>query len=249
MSTSQPGYYVSNNELTSNAAMTTDLIKKCTFHVGSVVPVRINREEQGQKKASGPEMQYYNRFIDVTYPNGDKSATMVIPNVVMHHEIHDYFGTPSIYVGVPQTWVKELQLKLSTTGSSPLFEDKKVLSTAQYWWIRVSRGPAEQDKEYIRIPDNPEDPAYYGSFAELFADYPTSMVADLTCTLKLKSETEKNNSLTGNEVWRAGIQISMFTPFDEITVDAPSTGIVQRSAISKNRTLKAGLAKKKMPST
>lgn len=237
--------YVINNELTENAFMTPELIKKCTFSVGSPTPVRVNEEESGQKKAGATApMQYYQKFTEINYPNGDKSASMIIPNCVMHHDISDYYGKPSIYIGVPMTsFVREMQLKLSTTGNSPLFQDKKIMSDANYWWTRASFSPAAEGKEYVRILGDDDEPEYYGSFAEFFADYPTSAVANITCTLKFKGETEMATPLKGSETWRAGLQISMFTPFDSIEVSAPSTGIGQQSMIGRRDKMKSGLAK------
>lgn len=35
----------------------------------------------------------------------------------------------------------------------------------------------------------------YGGFAELFTDFPTSMLANITCSVKLKTESGYNETL------------------------------------------------------
>lgn len=234
------GKYVVNNELTEHAVLTTELIKASSFNVGDAVPVRVNEDESGQKKIAA--RQNYQKFIDITYPDGDKSASIIIPNCVMHHQLHDYYGKPSIYIGIPQTFVQEIKLKLATAGHSPQFTDKKILSDAHYFWLRSSFVPAAEGKEYIRMVDEGGEDLY-GSFAELFDEFPTSMVANITGTLKLKADTEMGKPLTGKETWRVGFQASMFTPHDAIEVAAPSTGIGQRSNTGKHDVMKPGLAK------
>ncbi|KAL8882946.1 MAG: hypothetical protein Q9198_000128 [Flavoplaca austrocitrina] len=194
------GKYVVNNELTEEALLTPELIQKGTFSVGSPVPVRINDNESGQQKAGNtPKMQYYQKFVEVSYPGGDKRNT-------------------------------------------PLFQDKKILADSQYWWTRASFAEAAEGKEYIRIVDD-DGEEYIGSFADLFAEYPTSMLANVTCTLKFKGEVPADTPLKGNESWRAGLLISMFTPYDAIEVAAPSTGVGQRSISGKKDMVKPGLAK------
>ncbi len=235
-----PGKYVVNNELTEHAHMTPKLIDNSTFNVGSTVPVNIKEEEN--KKSNAPVKQYYHKFMDIVYPNGDKSASLIIPECVMHHAISDYYGKPSIYVGVPKTFVKRLEIQLGKAGFHPKFEDKKILSDSKYWWTRASFVEAQPDKEYIRMVSD-EGEEYYGSFAELFADFPTSMLANITCTVKFKTETDAGQSLTGKEEWRAGLQISMFNPYDAIDVPAPSTGIAQRSIAGSKDKMRSGLAK------
>ena len=118
--TSKMGKYVVNGELTPEALQSTELIKRCTFSVGEPATVRVNDEESGKAKI-GPKRQYYQRFVEVAYPNGDKSATVVIPDCVIYHETQNYYGRSSTYVGIPKAFVDQLSLKLSTSGHSPLF--------------------------------------------------------------------------------------------------------------------------------
>lgn len=239
--------YIVNGELTENAHLTTDLIKKCTFSVGAPAAVKINESEAGTNRPKGvPPVQYYQKFVEITYPNGEKSASCVLPECVMHHDVHDYYGKPSIYLGVPQAIVQQLKLKLSNTGHSPIFQDKRILSDAKYWWVRVSFVEAMEGKEYIRISDE-DGEIYYGGFVDLFADYPTTMLANVTCTLKLKGEAPAGQPLKGNEEWRAGIQVSMMTPYDATQVDAPSSGTSQRSMVGKKDKMRSGLSKFKKP--
>ncbi len=234
------GTYVVNNELTEKAVLDTDLIKKCTFTVGTASPIRINGEQQDNQR-TGPKRTNYQKFIEISYPGGDKSASCILPGCVMHHTISDYYGKPSIFIGVPQALVAQLKLKLSTTGSNPIFSEKRILSDSTYWWFRASFVDAEEGKEYIRTVADDGGEDYWGSYQDLFTEFPTSMLANITGSLKLKADTAENEPLTGKEEWRAGFQVSMFTPYDAIEVTAPSTGVSQRSVAGKRDTMKSGL--------
>jgi hypothetical protein len=238
--------YIKNGELTEEAHLTPDLIKRCTFNVGAPSAIKINDDEAGTNKPKNvPAVQYYQRFIEIGYPNGEKSASCILPGCVIHHDVHDYYGKPSIYLGVPQALVAQLKLKLSATGHSPQFQDKRILSDAKFWWNRVSFVEAVEGKEYIRTYDD-DGEVFYAGFADLFADYPTSMLANVTCTMKLKGEAPAGQPLKGNEEWRAGIQVAMITPYDATQVDAPSSGTGQRSIAGKKDKVKPGLAKFKV---
>jgi hypothetical protein len=235
--------YIINGELTDDAHLSIDLIKKCTFNVGTPSAVKINDSEAGTNKPKNvPAVQYYQKFIEISYPNGEKSASCVLPACVIHHDVHDYYGKPSAYVGVPQALVAQMKLKLSATGHSPQFQDKRILSDAKYWWNRISLVEAMEGKEYIRVFDE-QGECWYGSFADLFADYPTSMLCNITCTLKLKGEAPAGQPLKGDEEWRVGMQVSMITPYDAIEVAAPSTGAGQRSIAGAKDRIKPGLSK------
>ena len=240
--------YIINGELTESAHLTPDLISKCSFNVGAPSAIKINDDESGTNKTrTTPPIQYYQKFVEITYPSGEKSTSCILPGCVVHHDVHDYFGKPSVYVGVPQGIVAQLRGKLSSSGHSPQFQDKRILSDSKYWWNRYSQVEAVEGKEYIRMWDG-KDEEYYGSFADLFVDYPTSLLANVTCTLKLKGETPAGELLKGNEEWRMGMQISMLTPYDSIEVDPPSSGSGQRSIAGQKDKIKPGLAKfKKAP--
>lgn len=235
--------YVKNNELTEEALLTIDLIKKCTFNVGAPTPVKINEAESGASKTKNtPAVQYYQKFVEITYPNGEKSTSCILPECVMHHDVHDYYGKPSVYIAVPQALVAQLKLKLAATGHSPVFQDKRILSDAKHWWNRVSLVDAMEGKEYIRIADD-DGPLYYGGFADYFADYPVSAVCNITCTVKMKTEVPAGQPLKGDEEWRAAIQVSMINPYDAIEIDPPSTGVGQKSMVGKKDKMRPGLAK------
>ncbi|KAI9841397.1 MAG: hypothetical protein M1837_000730 [Sclerophora amabilis] len=139
MATRTSGKYLVNDELTDQASMKTDLIKQCTFNVGPVIPVRTgNTNIETKDKTDPSSRQQHQKFIDITYPSGEKSKICVLPGVVMHYKIEEHYGKPSIFVGVPQPIVKELSLKLSNVGEYPLFQDKKIITSkgpSLGWWI------------------------------------------------------------------------------------------------------------------
>lgn len=239
---SAPVKYVVNNELTPDAILYTELLKSCSFNIGAPSAVQIG----GDSKKTLPKMQYWQRFVDITYPDGEKSSAMTIPNCVMHHKLHEHFGKSSIFVGIPKSFVNHFKLRASSLGHNPIMEDKRILSDDHYWWTRASNAPAQVNEEYIRVIEivngEPEETAY-GSFTDLFADFPASVIANITCTLKLKAETELGKPLTGKEEWRAAIIPSMFTPIDVIDIPPPTTTSIQKSAYGKNDHARAGLMK------
>lgn len=63
----------------------------------------------------------------------------------------------------------------------------------------------------------------YGGFKDLFDDLPFSLLANITCVLRFKSETPMNVPLKGNEEWRASIAPITFTPYHSVVIEPPST--------------------------
>ena len=73
------------------------------------------------------------------------------------------------------------------TGDWPgIFQDKKIMSDAKYWWTRSSKAEAKENQEYIRVCDD-DGEEMFPSFMDFFAEFPTSALANITCTLKLKT--------------------------------------------------------------
>jgi hypothetical protein len=235
--------YVINGELTEHAQLTPGFIAKCSFSIGSASEVKINENENGSNKPkTTPTVQYYQKFIEVTYPNGEKSTSCILPDCVLHFDLHEYYGKPSVYLGVPQAIANALRLKFAKVGEKPQFQDKRILSDEKYWWMRISMADAPIGKEFIRVVEPTED-LYYGSFADLFTEYQTSVICNVTCTLKLKGEAPIGEPLKGSEEWRVGIQVTMITPYDSIELNPPTSGAVQRSIAGEKDKAKSGLLK------
>lgn len=240
--------YIINGELTENAILTPELIDKSTFNVGPNLPVRTDKDANKMKdKTTNDSKQFHQRFFDITYPDGSKGNSVILPSVVIHHKMFDYYDKPSIYIGIPRWITDKLSIKFSNLKVHPVFEDKRIASDASYWWTKGSFLPAAEGEEYIRVYDD-EGEAYFGSFAEFFEEYPTSAVANVTCSIKMITDTAVGTVPTGGEAWRAGIAISMVTPYDSIEVAAPTTGTKQKSMIGKKDMMKPGLKKAKKAS-
>lgn len=252
------GPFIVNGELTENAIITSDLLRRMTVEVGPIIPIRNNDEETANDKASSQpsrNTQYYQRFLEFLYPpsagsGAVKSPAVTIPNVVVYLKMDDYFGKTAVSFGVPMWVVNELKVKISAAGGSAEFRDRKLSSDDKYWWTRVNFNEAEEGKEYIRtIDDETDEEIYYGSFPDFFAEYPTTVVANITCSIKMicgipraKDQNEQREPQKSDQ-WRAALKISMVTPNDAIDVPAPQSGNIQRSIAGKKDKMKAGLKK------
>jgi hypothetical protein len=232
--------FVVDGELTEEAMLTPELIEKCTFSVGAASLIKVDDEKN--KPKAPPTSDHYQKFIEIGYPNGEKSASAILPECVVHCDIHDYFGKSSAYVGVPQTIVAPLKAKLVLAGENPTFQDKRILSDSKYWWFRVQMVDAPEGKEKIRTSDR-DGELYFSNYTDFFTDVPAPAIANITCSLKLKTDIPVGTSITGNEIWRGGIQVSMITPYDVTDVEPPSSGTGQRSIAGKKDLMRPGLAK------
>lgn len=238
--------YIVNGELTEKCIMTEELAKLCTFSIGQQIPIRNNEEEAAKdKKSTLPAKMYWQRFLEVQYPGAGKTSGIILPAVVFHHQLGDYFQKTAVMIGVPQSLVRIMEVRISSAGGSCVFADRKVASDEKLWWTRAYFTDAPEGKEYIRTFDD-EGEEYFGSFHDLFAEYPTSVVANVTCGLKMTCEV--NRGKDGEEVepkkgdvWRAGLKISMVTVYDAIDIPAPMSGTAHRSIAGKKDTIRSGL--------
>lgn len=96
-----PQKYVVNNKLTPDALLMMDFLAECNFQVGDPSPVRLGDDSKDDFEGRDKK-QHYQRFVEFTYPDSTKSSSMIVPNCAMHHNIHDYYGEPNIFVRVPQ---------------------------------------------------------------------------------------------------------------------------------------------------
>jgi hypothetical protein len=238
--------YVINGELTEKCILSEDLAKLCTFSIGQQIPIRGNDEEAAKdKKSSLSAKMYWQRFLEIQYPGSGKTSGMILPGVVIHHQLADYFEKTAVMIGVPQYLVRILEPRISSAGGSCNFSDRKVASDEKFWWTRAYFNDAPEGKEYIRTVDD-EGEDLYASFHDLFSEFPGSVLANVTCSLKMTCEV--NRGPNGEEVapvkgdyWRAGLKISMVTPYDAIEVPAPMSGTVHRSLAGKKDTMRSGL--------
>lgn len=244
--------YVIAGELTDRATLSQELLNKITVGISEIIPIRNNAEENANdSKASAPssDKQYHQRFLEFTYPGSGSNRGIILPGVVVHHELGDNFNKTAVMFGIPQHLVRLLEPKISSAGGSCEFKDKRISSDEKYWWTRGYFNEAPQDKEYIRMLIGDEE-EYFGSFPDFFAEYPTSVLANITCSIKMTCEITKTKDKDGNmvardpkkgDLWRAGLKISMVTPYDVIDVPTPQSGNVHRSIAGKKDVAKSAL--------
>jgi len=130
--------YFDGQDLTEDAILTVDTIKLCTIGTSGahLIPKTLNLKDSDH-------YDYYTKNLRVTYPACSPSISMIIPNVVIHHDTFDQFGKTGVYVGVPQTFVDQIRTRLNNSGMKPVFEDVALSSDKRYWWTRCGFLPAE----------------------------------------------------------------------------------------------------------
>lgn len=239
--------FVINNELTERATLSEDLLKRVTVGVSELIPIQINDEEAASgKKDSAPsgKKQYYQRFLEFKYPGGSNRG-IILPNVVVHHQLSDYFNKTSVSFGVPQYLVRLLEPRISAAGATADFKDRRLASDEKYWWTRSSFSDAPEGKEYIRVCDDDEED-YFGSFSDFFAEYPTSVIANVTCSVKMTCEVDMGQEPKKGDYWRAALRVTMVTPIDSIDIPAPQSGNNIKSISGKKDAMKSGLKSKRI---
>ncbi|RKF81227.1 hypothetical protein GcC1_028034 [Golovinomyces cichoracearum] len=99
-------------------------------------------------------VDYYTRNARLVYPDVTTSTTMIIPNVVIYHEIFKRYDKSNVYVGIPQSFARWLSAKLASAKIRCNFEDQGVSADEEYWWTCCSFTPVEENKEYIFIVED-----------------------------------------------------------------------------------------------
>lgn len=239
--------FIVNNELTDRATLSEDLVKRITISITEQIPIQNNDEEVASgKKESAPsrKKQYYQRFLEFKYPGGTNRA-IILPNVVVHHQLDDYFNKTSVLFGVPQYLVRLLEPRISAAGGTADFKDRKYSSDEKYWWTRSSFNDAAEGKEYIRVCDE-DGEDFFGSFKDFFGEYPTSVIANVTCSIKMTCEVDIGQEPKKGDYWRAALKVNMVTPIDSIDIPTPQSGNNTKSIAGKRDTMKSGLRAKKV---
>lgn len=222
--------YFDGQNLTDEAILTEELMKKCTF--GTTAPRPIPDDLNMKDK---DRFDYFTRNLQVTYPGSGPSTSMIIPNVVLHCDTFDHFGKTGVYIGTPQRWVDFVRTKLLSQGIKPVFEDPGLTSTQDHWWTRQGFRTAEEEREYIFIVEENDDGELgeipYISFPELFKIIGTSAIANVTCAIKMTSKLPKGSKegWTGNEEWKMGITISRVNVQDCDDIEKPRNSVTSRS--------------------
>lgn len=236
--------YFDGQDLTDDAALTTDTLKTCTIGTSNAraVPKTLNLKD-------ADNFDYYTKNLRITYPQCSPSTSMIIPNVVIYHDTFDQFGKTGVYVGVPQTFVDQVRTRLNSSGTRPVFEDVALASDEKYWWTRCGFLPAEVEKEYIFIVEEDggeliENP--YIGFPELFAELKSSVVCNITCAVKMtaKIQVDKKGSISDTDEWRMGLNITRINVIDLIDVPKPRNAITSSSIAGKKDKAKGKLAER-----
>lgn len=233
--------YFEGQDLTEDAILSSETLKLCTIGTtdGRAVPKTLNLKDSDH-------YDYYTKNLRMTYPGCSPSTSMIIPNVVIHHDTFDQFGKTGVYVGVPQTFVDQVRTKLNSAGVKPVFEDVALSSDEKYWWTRCGFLPAEEDKEYIFIVEEDngelvENP--YADFPQLFADLKTSVLCNITCAVKMtaKIHVDKRGAMDENDEWRMGLNITRANVIDFVEVAKPRNAITSNSVVGKKDKAKGRL--------
>lgn len=221
--------YIVNGELTENAHLGPDLIRKCKFNVSEGTKVQV--PDDGNSNAPKTR-QYWHRFAEVTYPNGEKSQSIILPACAMYHKVELFFKKPSIVFGVSRKVMEALESRISSGSATFVYQDNKLIPDDNYIWFRDTHETAKKDREFIRMIDG-DDEVFYSSFEALYKEVPSSVLANITCQLKFKTSTDIGSPLTGKETWHIGFTVTMFNVYDLTEVDPPASGTTQRSIAGK----------------
>lgn len=236
--------YFDGQDLTDDALLTSETLKLCT--VGTTgqrpIPKTLNLKDSDN-------FDYYTKNLRITYPGSSPSTSMIIPNVVIHHDTFDQFGKTGVYVGVPQTFVDQIRIKLNSSGVKPVFEDVALASDEKYWWTRCGFLPAEEGKEYIYIVEEDEDGLGenpYIGFPELFSELKSSVMCNITCAVKMtaKIQVDKKGAISDTDEWRMGLNITRANVVDLVDIAKPRNAITSNSIAGRKDKARGKLAER-----
>ncbi|RKF60425.1 hypothetical protein GcM3_165016, partial [Golovinomyces cichoracearum] len=159
------------------------------------------------------------------------------------------YDKSNVYVGIPHVFARWLGGKLSSSKTRCNFEDRGVSADDNYWWKCCPFTPAEEDKEYIFVVEEEDGEIMetpFASFNELFVQNGSSVVANLTCSVKMstKIDVARKGSITSEGEWRMGINISRVNLIDVIEVSKPRSDRTQKSIAGKADKAKPRLLEK-----
>lgn len=238
--------YIIDNEITNDAHITPEFLKGCRVNLGPVQLIdlknksesntRFQRKNVGANGEPNEEILYYNRFTEIIYPDGSKSSSCILSDVVLASRMGEYIGKPCVYLGIPKATADGLAAKLKATSPSlnPIFEEKGLMSDNKYWWVRYIPPLPKENAEYIRYVTEDEI-TYYPSFENLFEEFKWSnIVCHVNCSIRLSTGAPVSQGPPKEtSEWRAKLNINMVSVYDIAPDDLvlPSTSRVQRSAI------------------
>lgn len=188
--------YIVNDVVTDEATLIPALVSQCSI---STTVAQLLPKTLGMKDSA--TFDYYSKQVKITYPDGTSRTTAVIPGVVFHYETFDHYGKTGVYVGIPQTFVAALNRKMAEIRTRCIFEETALASDSKWWWIHCGFSTAEADNEYIYIIEDEggeilETP--FANFSELFNYIGSSVIATVTCTIKMstKISVDKKGALS-----------------------------------------------------
>lgn len=225
--------YFDGEYLTEEALLVPALLEKCG--AATTNPRAIPKDRNIK---NSDVIDYYTRNVRIVYPNSATSTTMIIPDVVIYHEVFQRYDKSNVYVGIPQTFVRWLQSKLALGRVRCNFDDQGVSSDDKYWWTCCPFSAAEEEKEYIFIVEEDEDEIVetpFASFTELFIAVGSSVVVNLTCSIKMsaKIEVSRKGAINSDDEWRMGVNLSRANVMDTIEISKPRNSVVQKSVAGK----------------
>lgn len=134
----------------------------------------------------------------------------------------------------------------TTTARKFVFVDPVLSSDDRYWWTRSGFSPAEENKEYIYMIDEDNEGFLeipYPSFQDLFADVGSSLIVNLTCSIKMTTKIEciKKGSISSSEEWKMRVSVSRVYVISLIDVEKPRNSSIQKTIVGSGDKASAGL--------
>lgn len=229
--------YIISGNLTEDAILTPELLKV----IGTKAVGDRELPKDGSLKLKDPEhFDYHNRSVKFHYPGSGENNGLVVPDAAIYNELFEHFGKNGAFIGIP-IWVRDgLLAKLKNQGITAITEEVGIADDEQFWWMRKGFTDPKPDEEYITTEDDDGEMAY-PSWAALFKDYPTPVLANTTCSFTLSCRTPVGTGISGKETWKLSCTPSVFNVVDATDIQKPKSTIQPKRIPGKKDRMRKGL--------
>ena len=235
--------YVRNNELQPEATMSRELASKCTFTCSGLSLPKRNASDPGDNSHSNQfPNDYYTGNMAIEYPDGNRSGSMLLPNVVVYNSPREVGGTTRYPLGFKRSDVAYLETAFKKAYPAFRFAERRYSSTPEYVWVelrlynpRPNRPSNKVEVVATRTVKGERHTMREDSIRDFFEKFNSVVAVEfkMSTSMKLQAEVPKGTSLNDNTEAKPVFIPNQLTVIKPVNVPEPATIGPQKAVITE----------------